>query len=295
MNKKLAIVISSFSALLEKDIEKYDDIYLTPLQLFIENEQWLEGFYDDKTKYEIVEKFKLSEDFKTSLAPIGVLEEQIKELSSKYDEVIYLPINSYLSSSHNTILNLSKNFKNVHVINNKLVGHAFLEIALEAKKLYEEKNYSINEIIEIIKSYDQKSIGYIIPHELRTFIKSGRLKGIKKTIMSSLKLSTIVEFDYELNSVGIVASRKLGAQKVIQKIESFIKKQKMNIDDFKFTIIYAFDKTIANVFKEAVEKQLGKKIDDMYESSLATMFHTGWGASFLGINPKIKLSLLEKK
>ena len=55
--RKIAIVISSFSSLLEKDLNQYPDIYLTPLQLFIEEEQWLEGFYDENTKYEIVKKF----------------------------------------------------------------------------------------------------------------------------------------------------------------------------------------------------------------------------------------------
>ena len=37
--RKIAIVISSFSSLLEKDLNQYPDIYLTPLQLFIEEEQ----------------------------------------------------------------------------------------------------------------------------------------------------------------------------------------------------------------------------------------------------------------
>ena len=287
--RKIAIVISSFSSLLEKDLNQYPDIYLTPLQLFIEEEQWLEGFYDENTKYEIVKKFQKAKDFKTSLASVITIEEQMIELSQKYTDVLYLPINSYLSSSHNIILNLSKKYPNVKVLNNKLVGKAFLDIALEAKKLYEKNNYTINEVIEYVQWYDKRSIGYIIPYELKTFIKSGRLKGIKKTIMTSLKLSTIVEFDYELSSAGVVSSKKLGAQKVISKLENFIKKENMNINDFEITIIYAYDQLIANIFEETVKKHWKRKVDHIYEASLATMFHTGWGAAFLGINPKLKI------
>ncbi len=287
--RKIAIVISSFSSLLEKDLKEYPDIFLTPLQLFIEEEQWLEGFYNENEKYKIVKKFQKTNDFKTSLASVVTIEEQMIELSQKYTDVLYLPINSYLSSSHNTILSLSKKYPNVKVLNNKLVGKAFLDIAIEAKKLYEKNNYTIDEIIEFIKWYDLRSIGYIIPYELKTFIKSGRLKGIKKTIMTSLKLSTIVEFDYELSSAGIVSSKKLGAQKVISKLENFIKKENMNINDFEITIIYAYDQLIANIFEEAVEKHWKRKVDHNYEASLATMFHTGWGAAFLGINPKLKI------
>ncbi len=287
--RKIAIVISSFSSLLEKDLKEYPDIFLTPLQLFIEEEQWLEGFYNENEKYRIVKKFQKANDFKTSLASVVTIEEQMIELSQKYTDVLYLPINSYLSSSHNTILSLSKKYPNVKVLNNKLVGKAFLDIAIEAKKLYEKNNYTIDEIIEFIKWYDLRSIGYIIPYELKTFIKSGRLKGIKKTIMTSLKLSTIVEFDYELSSAGIVSSKKLGAQKVISKLENFIKKENMNINDFEITIIYAYDQLIANIFEEAVKKHWKRKVDHNYEASLATMFHTGWGAAFLGINPKLKI------
>ncbi len=287
--RKIAIVISSFSSLLEKDLKEYPDIFLTPLQLFIEEEQWLEGFYNENEKYKIVKKFQKTNDFKTSLASVVTIEEQMIELSQKYTDVLYLPINSYLSSSHNTILSLSKKYPNVKVLNNKLVGKAFLDIAIEAKKLYEKSNYTIDEIIEFIKWYDLRSIGYIIPYELKTFIKSGRLKGIKKTIMTSLKLSTIVEFDYELSSAGIVSSKKLGAQKVISKLENFIKKENMNINDFEITIIYAYDQLIANIFEEAVKKHWKRKVDHNYEASLATMFHTGWGAAFLGINPKLKI------
>ena len=182
-----------------------------------------------------------------------------------------------------------KKYPNVKVLNNKLVGKAFLDIALEVKKLYEKNNYTIDEVIEYIQWYDKRSIGYIIPYELKTFIKSGRLKGIKKTIMTSLKLSTIVEFDYELSSAGVVSSKKLGAQKVINKLENFIKKENMNINDFEITIIYAYDQLIANIFEEAVKKHWKRKVDHNYEASLATMFHTGWGAAFLGINPKLKI------
>ena len=111
--RKIAIVISSFSSLLEKDLKEYPDIFLTPLQLFIEEEQWLEGFYNENEKYKIVKKFQKANDFKTSLASVVTIEEQMIELSQKYTDVLYLPINSYLSSSHNTILSLSKKYSNV--------------------------------------------------------------------------------------------------------------------------------------------------------------------------------------
>ena len=54
-----------------------------------------------------------------------MVEEQMSKLSKDYDDVIYLPIHSSLSSSHDSILNLSKKYKNIHVFDNKLVGESF--------------------------------------------------------------------------------------------------------------------------------------------------------------------------
>ena len=47
-------------------------------------------------------------DFSRSSSDLS-FEEQMNKLSKDYDDVIYLPIHSSLSSSHDSILNLSKN------------------------------------------------------------------------------------------------------------------------------------------------------------------------------------------
>lgn len=287
MSKKLALVISSFSGMLESEVNQEKDIFLTPLQLFIKDKEWFEGFYSIKEKYEIVEMFKSTDDFKTSLGPIGMIEQQMESLSAEYDDVIYLPINSYLSSSHDTILNISKKYENVHVIDTKLVGLSFLYCAREAKRRYEQLNHSIDDVINFLKWYIDRTIGFIVPYELKTFIKSGRLKGIKKTIMTSLNLKTIVEFNYVLKSGGIAKSVNNASAKIMDKIDSFIKEYHMKIDDFLVTTIYAYDEGITNTLKESMKKYFNKNVDESYEASLSTTFHTGWGAGYIGINPRI--------
>lgn len=284
--KKIAIVITSFSGFLKDEIESFPDLYITPLQIFVDEEQWYEGFYTKEERDKIVEKFKNANDFKTSLAPIGIVEEQMQELSEKYDDVLYLPINSTLSSSHNSILNISRNFKNVHVFDSKLSGPSFMYVAQEIKKLYEKENWTISKILKLLKWYDENTIGYIIPLELKTFIKSGRLKGIKKAIMTSLNLSTIIEVNKELASVGIKRTRKIAANKVMEKINDFIKERHKKIDDFVVTIVYTFDKEISNIFENALKTFFDKKADNIVTGSIATMIHTGFGAGYIGINPK---------
>lgn len=288
MNKKIAVVISSFSGYLKEEIDKYDNIFITPLQLFIDSEQWFEGFYSKNESYEIVEKFRKSDDFKTSLAPLTIIEEQMKELSNNYDCIIYLPINSSISSSYNSILNVSKNFKNIYVFDNKFNGETFLIVAKEIISRY-KNDHTIDEILEFLKWYNDRIIGYIIPYELKTFVKSGRLKGIKKTILSSLKIKTIIEVDKNIKNIALARTTKTAANKVILKINEFIQKLKMETKDFLFQTIYTFDKEIKSIFEEMVEKFFKRKIDIVKEASLATLLHTGWGAAYLGVIPDKKV------
>lgn len=293
--KKLAIVVSSFSALLESDMKNYPDIYLTPLQLFIDSNQWFDGFYSKKEKYEIVEMFKKSNDFKTSLAPVVMVEEQMKELSKKYDDVLYLPISSKISSSHDSIFNLSKKFKNVHVCDNSLVGMWYIYAAQEAKRMYEVEEQTMDNIIEFIKWYNSLTIGYIVPLELKTFIKSGRLRGIKKAILTTLNLSTIIEWHLQLTSIGVTRTKKLAASKINSRLDEFIRNKKMKISDFHSAIIYAYDKKIADELKKEFNTYFKTNLQEECEASLSTVFHTGWGASYIGISPKIEISPFRKK
>ncbi|MBR3832201.1 MAG: DegV family protein, partial [Mycoplasmataceae bacterium] len=155
-NRKIAIVVSSFCGYLKEELEKNQDIFITPLQIFIDDQQWFEGYYGEKEKYEFIEKFRNSNNFRTSLAPTSMIEEQMNKLSKDYDDVIYLPIHSSLSSSHDSILNLSKKYKNIHVFDNKLVGESFLIVAKEIKKRYEEESNSIEDIFKFLTWFNDR-------------------------------------------------------------------------------------------------------------------------------------------
>lgn len=283
--KKIAIVISSFSGKLDEEVVK-EGMFSIPLQLIIEKEQWLEGFYSKEKKYEIVNKFVNADNFSTSLPPLALILEQMKELSSKYDDVLYLPLDSKLSSTCNTLINYAREYKNVKVFNNHLSGSALFRVGIKCKKMYEQGK-TIDEIIKYLEEFDKNSIGYIIPKELKTFIKSGRLKGIKKTLLSSINLSLMIEVGEELKTVGIARTKKSAAVKVIGKIRDFLKEKNMRLENVDFTMIWAYERSVADVIEECLDFE-HIKIKYNEESSIATMMHTGYGATYIGINPKIE-------
>ena len=64
----------------------------------------------------------------------------------------------------------------------------------------------------------------------------------------------------------------------------------MKPDDFNFSTIYVFDKTIKDIFEHALLESFKKTVDWTMEASIVTMLHTGYGACYIGINPKLELA-----
>ena len=81
----------------------------------------------------------------------------------------------------------------------------------------------------------------------------------------------------------------------MNKFEDFLKEKKMKITDFIVSTIYTYDTKIEQLLKETFKAHFNKDIDLSYDGSLSTMFHTGFGASYIGISPKISLSPFSKK
>ena len=284
--KKIAIVISSFCGKLDEEIVQAG-MYSVPLQLQIENEQWLEGFYSQEEKHVIVNKFTSANNFSTSLPPLALMIEQMEKLTQEYEQVLYLPIDAQLSATCNTLKNYAKDHPNVTVFNNHLSGSALFHAGLECKRLYEEEGKSMEEILAFLNDFNDKTIGYIIPKELKTFIKSGRLKGIKKVLLTSINLALMIEVGNILKTAGIARNKKAAVNKVVNRLLEFIKTKNLQPEDVDFTLIYAYNQEIGNLIEEAL-KQQGISLTYNEESSLATMLHTGYGATYIGINPKIK-------
>lgn len=284
--KKIAVVISSFSGKLDDEV-KNNGMYSLPLQLTIEKEEWLEGFYTQETKNDIVKKFISTNNYGTSLPPLGLMIEQMKGLSEKYDQVLYIPLSSELSGTCNALKNNAKHYKNIEVFDNHFSGSALFHVGLECKRLYEEENKTIEELLDFLRDFDDKTLGYIIPKGTEALVKSGRLKGAGKLLVSSMKLSIMILVSSVVKSGGVTRTKKSATTKVVDKIINFMKQKNLTVDDVEFTIIYNYDNEIPDLYTNALNEK-GIKVTYKEESSIATLMHTGYGAAYLGINPKIK-------
>lgn len=281
--KKLAIVIDSFSGYTQDEIEKNNnDIYFLPLQMEMDNKTFLEGIDDcSSVLEELINPTRKT--FKTSLPPIYLIEELIENLSKKYENVIFLNIPSYLSSTYSYLEKFSENKKNINVIDTHLVGDQYLLVANQALKMSNE-GANLNQIIKFIKQKNGSSIGYIIPDDLTAFIQGGRLSGIKKFVAKKFFLLVKV---YDTLKVGGISRTFNGAvKKGIEKFEKFIEDNHWKKEDFELKIVYAFNEKTKQMLLNALTKYNSFPLKLVSLSSISTGIHTGYGAVYFGIEKK---------
>lgn len=281
--KKLAIVLDSFSGLNLDDINKYSDIYFLSLQIEVDDLSFDEGI--DVPNDEIIQKIRTGKTTRTSLPSLSLIQDLVNKLSKEYENVIFLPIAKHMSGTHDTLLVSTKNYKNMFVINNHFVGKLFLDVA-EKSLLMMENGSSIQEIISFVEDINNKTIGFIVPDDLSALINSGRLKGIKKHIISSGNFSIIIKVFDKLTVSGISRSKNSAIVKILAKLNKFCEENAVK-DGYVYNVVYSYGTEILHLVEHKM-KDNNLKINHKLLSSLSVLIHTGYGAIYVGVFPKLK-------
>lgn len=281
--KKLAIVLDSFSGVYLDELENEEHLFFLSLQIQTGDLFFGEGI--ERPSDELIEQLRFDKMAKTSLPSLPLIQELIDKLSNEYENIIYLPISKYMSGTHDVLMTFIKEYKNMFVINNNFVGDTYLELAKKCISMIDNGS-SIKEIISFIEELNSKTIGFIIPDELTSLINSGRLKGIKKHLISSSNLSLIIKVADKISVSGISRSNNSAVKKVFYKLNKFCA-ENISINGYVYRIVYSYaDKNLIPTEKFMKENNL--KIDSKRKSSLSVLIHTGYGAIYIGVTPNIK-------
>lgn len=281
--KEIAIIYDSFVGMTKKSIEKKGYYYI-PLYLEINDESYLDGVDIDVIKaFDLIENAK---NIKTSQPGINTIKTVFSKLSKKYPLVVYLSISSKLSSTFNTAYNLSKEYKNVLVVDNSLVGQSLLQMGEKIKKWY-LSGQSNDEILKSINEYNKKCISFIIPKNMDTLQKSGRVSKASKFLLNTLKIIPIIEFN---NSNGakiksVRRTQKKAFMKAFKMIIERIENNKEKYDDYVFEIVHTNNKKMYKYAIEYIKDKIGIKAMHNITSSIIAA-HTGIGAFCITVYPK---------
>lgn len=263
--KKLGIIIDSFACITQQQANELG-YHLLPLQVEIN---------DQLTKEETINNLKLLEDIsvaqstKTSLPNLGLIEETLTYCARTYEHTIFIGISEHLSSTPKYIDSFSQEHGNIHVIKNNLVGSQIKEAILLAQNVYQQTQ-DIKKVKSALAKFISKCSTYILPATLDHMIKGGRLTGIKKLLLSTIKMVPLLKYEPEGTvSVATLKRTQKGAlDKLVEKITDEVK----GIKNASYEIICGIDKNI-NEKLEKITQNLNIINREITPAAIA--IHTG--------------------
>ena len=187
---KVAILTDSNSGITQEEAEQAV-IYVFPTPVYINDEVFYEGV--DLTTDQFFARQAEGAEIKTSMPVVGDVIDKWESLLEEYDEVVYIPLSSGLSSSCETAIMLAEDYDGkVQVVNNQRISVTMKLSVYDAKKLA-DAGKSATEIKEILEAMKFESTIYIMVDTLEYLKKGGRITPAAAAIGSLLKIKPVLQ------------------------------------------------------------------------------------------------------
>ena len=168
---------------------------ILPMPFFIDGEEYFEEI--TLSQKEFYERLKANHDVKTSQAAPGDVMGMWDKYLEEYDEVVYIPMSSGLSSSCETAIMLSTDYDGkVQVVNNQRISVTQRQSVLDALKL-RDAGKNAAEIKEILEKVKLESSIYITVDTLKYLKKGGRITPAAAAIGTVLNLKPVLQIQGE--------------------------------------------------------------------------------------------------
>lgn len=191
---KIAIMTDSNSGILQAEAQEMG-IYVLPMPFFIDGEQFLEDI--TLTQEEFYKRLEEDCDISTSQPAPGEVTELWDKLLEEYDEIVYIPMSSGLSSSCATAMMLSEDYDGrVQVINNQRISVTQRHSVMDAMKLA-DAGKTAKEIHDILMRDKLESSIYITVDTLKYLKKGGRVTPAAAAIGTVLNLKPVLQIQGE--------------------------------------------------------------------------------------------------
>lgn len=280
---KIAIAADTNSGITNEEAEKLG-IFLVPMPFTVDGEEYFEGV--SCTYEHFFEMLKAGGDVSTSQPSPNTLIEMWESILKEYDELIYIPMSSALSSSCSTAKALSTDYEGrVFVADNKRISITQRMSVIEALKLA-EKGMSASEICaHLEKSAFDCSI-YLAVNTLELLKKSGRVTAAGAAVASILGIKPILQIQGEKldafsKARGMANAEKIMLNTVKKDMDERFKGRKVTIN-----AAYSGDVAPAKKWLETVRDFFSDSSIEMHRLPVSISCHIGAGVEAIGIMPE---------
>ena len=275
---KIAIMTDSNSGITQ-DESKELGVYVLPMPFYIDGKMYYEDI--DLSQEQFYEKLKQDCEIKTSMPLVGEVTDKWEELLKEYDEIVYIPMSSGLSSSCETAYMLSQDYEGkVQVVNNQRISVTQRQSVMDAKQLAGQGK-SAAEIKQILEEVKSESSIYIMLDTLYYLKKGGRITPAAAALGTLLKLKPVLQIQGDkLDAFAKARTAKQGKNIMIETMKKDFEERFESPDGKKMhlEIAYSDDKEAAEAFKEEVQKAFPDNEIVMNPLSLSVSCHIGPGA-----------------
>lgn len=285
--KKIAVVSDSNSGITQSEAKELG-VTILPMPFFINGDTLYEDI--DLTQDEFYQKLGEDVEISTSMPLVGNVTDLWDELLKEYDEIVYIPMSSGLSSSCETAYMLSQDYDGkVQVVNNQRISVTQRQSVLDAKALV-EKGKSAEEIKDILERDKMESSIYIMVDTLYYLKKGGRITPAAAALGTLLKLKPVLQIQGEKLDAFAKARTVKQAKSIM--IEAMKNDFTNRFHDEKgehihLEMAYTHNEEEAEAFKKEVQEAFPGMEITMKPLSLSISCHIGPGSLAVACSRKI--------
>jgi DegV family protein with EDD domain len=287
---RVAVMTDSNSGITQAEAREMG-ITVLPMPFYIDEKMYYEDI--DLSQEEFYERLKADCEIKTSMPIIGNVTDAWDKLLKEYDEVVYIPMSSGLSSSCETAYMLSQDYDGkVEVVDNQRISITQRQSVLDAMALA-EAGKSAAEIKQILLDEKFESSIYIMLDTLYYLKKGGRITPAAAALGSLLRLKPVLQIQGEkLDAFAKARTTKQGKSIMIETMKKDFAERFKSPDgaNMNLAMAYTYDLAAAEEFKAEVHEAFPNNEIIMNPLSLSVSCHIGPGALAIACSKKVKIS-----
>lgn len=272
---KIAIVTDSNSGITQAQAGRMG-IRVLPMPFYINGELYLEDI--TLTQEEFYQRLREDAEISTSQPSPANVTELWDELLEEYDEMIYIPMSSGLSSSCGTAMMLAKDYDGrVHVIDNQRISVTQRQSVLDALEMV-KKGLTAQEIEDVLMREKLEASIYITVDTLKYLKKGGRVTAAGAALGAVLNIKPVLQIQGEkLDAFAKVRGMKAAKKTMIQAVQKDMTERFAGKKVY-LAAAYTCSDEEAGVWKKELEEKFPGYDIPMDRLSLSVSCHIGPGA-----------------
>lgn len=286
--RRIAIITDSNSGITQSQGGDMG-IFVIPMPFTIDGEVYLEGVDLEQEKF--LARLTANADISTSQPSPGSVMELWDTLLKDYEEIVYIPMSSALSTSCETAMVLAKDYDGkVQVVNNQRISVTQRQSVLNAKALADQGRPA-EEIKSILEAEKKDTSIYIALETLQYLKKGGRITPAAAAFGTVLNIKPVLQIQGEKLDAFSKARGKLKTKKImIDAMKADFEKRFGDLlkeDKLALQAAYAGNPEEAAEWKAEIEKEFPGMECYMDTLSMSVICHTGPGILAIACAKKI--------